>query len=307
MSLKKKNADDQAAIPCPYCGGTSCLYVSTPDVNRKASNDIFNLNRCNACGLMFVVNPPADLGLYYTDDYHFSPESAEELEPHLPGQQFKIDLVKNHISNGKLMEIGPSNGAFCYLAQKAGFDVSAIEMDPSCAKFLNEKLGVKTFNSADPAGIFRADEQQYDAICMWHSLEHITEPWVLLERAIERLNPGGIFVIACPNPQSSQVRLMGKHWVHFDLPRHLYQLPITWVLELGRKFGLRPELVTTRDEGSLYWSWFSWGMLLQSFAVQKRPRKKLFKAGIRLGKLLNFYEGREGVGAAYTIVLKRPA
>ena len=92
---------------------------------------------------MFISNPPRDLERYYTGDYHFIPDSVEALDALLPSEKFKIDLLTKFVSGGTLLEIGPSNGMFCRLAQRAGFIVSAIEMNEDCVRFLDEKLGVR--------------------------------------------------------------------------------------------------------------------------------------------------------------------
>ncbi|MEI6559134.1 MAG: class I SAM-dependent methyltransferase [Rhodospirillaceae bacterium] len=294
-------------FPCPYCGGPSVLHVAAADINRRVSERVYHLQRCQACALMFVRDPPPDLGPYYTGDYHVRPASAEELAPHLEGQRFKIEIVRRFKAGGRLLEIGPSIGIFCRLAQQAGFAVSAIEMDPDCVRFLTETLGVRAIQSADAAAILAEAPETYDAICLWHSIEHMAAPWTVLERAIARLNPGGMLVVAAPNPLSWQARLMKAAWPHYDLPRHLFELPPDWLERFARERGLAPELITTRDPGSLYWNRFSWSMLLQSRLRLPGARRYLWHLGALIGHLLSPLEGREGNGAAYTAVFRKPA
>ena len=166
---------------CPYCGGSARVWVVSRDMNCRVSGEKFCLLKCNLCGLMFINNPLQDLGRYYTRDYHFVPDSVEALEALLPNEQFKIDLLKKFVSAGAVLEIGPSNGMFCRLAQKAGFEVSAIEMDEDCVRFLNEKLGVRVVASAEPAAVLSSENYTYDAICLWHAIEHMASPWTVLE------------------------------------------------------------------------------------------------------------------------------
>jgi SAM-dependent methyltransferase len=303
--ISSKLSSDETA--CPYCGGSSLAHISAPDINRRATDRVFHLRRCTACGLMFVFDPPEDLGPYYATEYHYIPTDAAELEHHLPAEQFKIDIVQRFKSSGSLLEIGPSSGAFCRLAQKAGFDVSAIEMDADCVQFLNEKLGVRAITSGDPAGVLAGEHYSYDAICLWHAIEHMPTPWTVLKEASRRLNPDGVLVVAAPNPLAWQARLMKGRWPHFDLPRHLFELPIDWLVTFGGKLGLTPELVTTRDKGSLYWNRFSWGMLLRSLSRNPLVQDRFWRLGLQVGRLLEPWESREGHGATYTIILRRPA
>ncbi|MGL4243064.1 MAG: hypothetical protein ACRCTI_18275, partial [Beijerinckiaceae bacterium] len=138
---------------CRCCGQPMMSYLKGTDVNRHVSDSEFELWRCTSCGFIGLEDPPADLGRYYTSDYHFRPTRAEELDPHLEGQRFKIALLKRYVAGGALMEIGPSIGMFCKLAQDGGFGVSAIEMDEECARFIADALGVRAVVSDDPARV----------------------------------------------------------------------------------------------------------------------------------------------------------
>ncbi len=292
---------------CPYCHKTARLQTSARDFNRCISDETFYLFRCETCGLRFIQNPPRDLGKYYPKDYHFTPRTAEDLDPHLPSQQFKIDLLRRFVAGGRLLEIGASNGVFCRLAQKAGFEVSAIEMDDDCVRFLRHQLHVRVTASADPAAALERETARYDAICLWHAIEHLPRPWQVLVSAARFLKPNGVLLIAAPNPDAWQARLLGARWPHHDMPRHLFALPIQWLRAFSEKHGLIMEFVTTRDEGSLYWNRFTWAMLLNSVAGFRILRGLPWRLGLLIGRLLEPWEGREGCGATYTAILRRSA
>ena len=302
----RHETEGQTPDHCPFCGGASRAHVSAPDRNRRASTVVFHIRGCQECGLGFVVNAPNDLAAYYNSGYHFRPETVSDLAPQLAAHQYKIDLVQRFKNTGRLLEIGPSAGMFCKLAQTAGFSVSAIEMDAECARFLNEQLDVRTVCSNQPEAVLEGDEQSFDAICLWHVIEHVPKPWAVIEQAARRLKPGGVLVIAAPNPEAWQARLLGSYWPHYDLPRHLFHIPAPWLVKLGQRHGLEPELVTTRDEGSLFFNRFSWAMLLHARSKAPRVRDQLWRAGTALGYLLQPWEGREGKGATYTVVLRKP-
>lgn len=293
-------------VSCPYCRGAARWQMTGRDFNRRISSEEFHLYRCSGCGLMFINDPPADLGRYYPKDYHFTPDSADALDAHLPAQRFKIELVTRFIGKGALLEIGASNGAFCRLAQQAGFDVSAIEMDEDCVKFLRSKLGVRVLASADPAAALAGEELSFDAICLWHTIEHLPRPWDVLKQAGRHLKPNGVLVIAAPNPDAWQARLLGARWPHHDMPRHLFALPMPWIAEFAKAHGLTVAMMTTRDEGSLFWNRFTWAMVLRSIARYKILRGLPWRLGMMIGQLLEPWEGREGRGATYTAVLRRP-
>lgn len=292
---------------CPFCGGASAAKLLASDYNRKVSSAVFCLRECGSCGLFFVENPPDNLGIYYDIGYHCIPKTKHELQVHRRQQLYKTNLLMRFCLGGRLLEIGPSNGQFCVLAQQEGFDVHAIEMDVDCASFLNHQLGVPTTQSADPASVLREQHQRYDAICLWHSLEHLPRFWETLEMAASRLNPCGVLVIAVPNPLSWQARLMGAIWPHHDLPRHLFGISMPWLRCWSDDYGLEVAFASTRDEGSIYFNRFSWAMLAIRLVRGAIPGGLLWRLGLLIGRLFSPLEDREGQGACYTMVLRRPS
>jgi hypothetical protein len=48
------------------------------------------------------------------------------------------------------------------------------------------------------------------------------DPRTVLAQAGRMLAPGGLLVVAAPDAGGLQARLFGRHWLHLDVPRHLY-------------------------------------------------------------------------------------
>jgi SAM-dependent methyltransferase len=291
-----------SGAPCPFCGAATRRHLAAPDRNRRVDATVFELRRCTGCDLFFIANPPADLGRYYPAEYHFVPKVAADLDPHLFHQRFKIDLLRRFAAGGSLLEIGPGVGLFCRLAQEAGFTVSAIEIDPGCVGFLRDALGVATVESGEPDRVLEADARRHDVICLWHSIEHLPRPWAVIRAAAARLNPGGVLVVAAPNPLSRQAWLFGSHWPHWDLPRHLFALPIPWLRARAAEAGLKEKMVTTRDEGSLFWCRFTWDMLGERHLTWQRLGLRITA---RLQRWLAPWDQAEGHGATYTAVFRK--
>jgi SAM-dependent methyltransferase len=293
-------------INCRNCGGASGLFLSSPDINRRVSTTNYNLYRCDSCGLLFVGNPPNDLSRYYPPTYHPAMRAVGQLvDPH-GLHQYRLDLVRKYKRSGTLLEIGPSAGIFCNLAKDSGFDVSAIEMDFDCVQFLTKQIGVRATHSSDPAKVIADEARQYDVICLWHSIEHIFEPWALLDQCARHLAPDGILVVATPNPDAWQARVMGQLWPHYDLPRHLVLLPIGWIQTFASRHTLSVELLTTRDKTSVYLSIGSWRDYFARPPDRSLADRLLRYLGLAIGLVLAPWEARQGRGAAYTAIFRRP-
>ena len=280
-------------------------YFRTRDYNRRTSAEVFRYLRCQRCGFATLGNVPADLGSHYVSGYHLLPQSDAAIEAGVEHERYKIELVQGFVPSGRLLEIGPSWGAFCMLAKRAGYAVEAIEMDTACCEFLERRIGIRAICSPDEAGAL-GQASPPDVIAAWHVLEHLRDPWSLLQAAARRLSPGGVLVLALPNPHAFQFRLLGRYWAHVDAPRHLHLIPPEALRRQAERAGLVQELSTTRDFGSLRWNEFGWAHSLQHFVPGAFPKRVLRRVGRTLARLLGSLEGREGLGAAYTAVFRKP-
>jgi hypothetical protein len=166
-------------------------------------------------------------------------------------------------------------------------------------------LGIAAVHASDEiAALSRVPE--VDAITLWQVLEHLPHPFQLLEVASDRLKPGGTLIVAMPNPDSFQSRMLGAKWAHLDAPRHVVLISHHLLLQEALRVGLRPILVTTRDAGSIAWNRFGWEFSFRNIFPDLADSGFAIKLGKQLGELFRFIDDREGHGAAYTAVLRKP-
>jgi len=289
---------------CPQCKHESSLYFHSKDYNRNIAQDIFDHYLCPQCGLIFIMPVPVNLADYYPESYHFVPESLEYLEKGSKPERYKIEIVQDFIENGRLLEIGPAYGSFTYLAKKAGFEVEAIEMNTRCCQFLNKVVGVNAINSDDPIATL-GQMKPYDVIALWHVIEHLPDPWSTLNAICTSLKPGGIVVLATPNPSSFQFNIMGYRWPHVDAPRHLILIPMKLLAERLEALGMKAELITTTDPGSIGWNTFGWEFFFANLSSQLYFKKVLRWIGRLISLLFSPIESIEGKGSAYTMVFRK--
>jgi SAM-dependent methyltransferase len=290
---------------CPLCGGSAQAAFRVSDRNRGiVSAAPFEYDRCTVCGSYFLVDPPADLARFYPPDYH-QPPDGELLERQAREEQPKLDLVQAVSAGGELLEIGPGMGMFARAAVLAGYGVTTVEMDPDCCAYLETVVGARAICSDDPAaGI--AGLGFFDAIAMWHVIEHLARPWAVLEAAAGKLAPGGVLAVATPNPDAFQFRVLGARWAHVDAPRHLQLISEPALRRKAGELGLVHVRSTTTDPAGRHWNRFGW-----DYAVRRHPaRHPSTYATQSVARALTAaarpFEGRGLAGAAYTAVFARP-
>lgn len=292
------------AANCPLCDGACVDAFATRDRNRNIGNEVFLYRRCLVCEVLHLDDVPENLARFYPDTY-FGLPTVEQLRARAATERYRIDLVTRQVRNGRLVEIGPGDGIFAVQALDAGFDVAAIEPDAGAAAHLRATLGIDVVESA------AAEEELVSlgpaqAIVAWHVLEHVPRPWDVLRAAAASLLPGGILVIATPNPMAFGLRVLGPRWPHIDAPRHLFLLPPQAITARGRTLGLEPVQLTGTDQGSVHWNAFAWHYALRRPGAGVLREQLAQLAGEVISRGLAPIERHGLRGAAYTLVLRRP-
>jgi len=291
---------------CPHCHAGAALAFQAKDYNRDLSPALFDYYHCPRCGLWFLHPIPRDLGQFYPQDYYTIPLSVDHLVAALPSVQYKIEIIQKFARSGRLLEIGPACGDFALLAKRAGFEVDTIEMDARCCEFLVKEVGVKATCTADTLGALR-EAGPYDVIAMWHVIEHLTDALETLAATSIRLKPGGILVVAAPNPEAFQFRILRGWWTHVDAPRHVVLIPLSLLCKHAEQHGLETVLATTDDEGARGWNQFGWERSLGNMVSGNCLRRWMQKMGRFLTQMAMGWDRQEGRGSTYTVVFRKTA
>lgn len=217
--MNSKNPADVAA--CPLCGTTSCEYSTTVNDSRCQQWHLWN---CSVCGTAFIHPMPSAnvLSQYYSNEYY----GKGDRKFAGPGENIaclfrylRARKIQRMIRRGRVLDIGCGRGVMLKYLKGWGCDVDGLEIDGIAHERAAKNLGQKIF--LDIEGLEKLPSNYYQAICFWHSLEHLTEPRRALAVAHRLLSPGGVLIISAPNFKSIQRRLSGSNWLHLDIPRHL--------------------------------------------------------------------------------------
>ncbi|NVM22892.1 MAG: class I SAM-dependent methyltransferase [Desulfobacterales bacterium] len=162
------------------------------------------------------------LARYYDEDYYGSGE-GKFLGPVEVATRFfryiRARAVRRFIPTGRVLDVGCGRGVMIKFLKRWGYQVDGVELDTIAAVRARKNLNQEIFLSLED--LARLPAKHYQAICFWHSLEHLPEPGKALKTADRLLAPGGLLIIAAPHMESLQSRLSGPSWLHLDLPRHL--------------------------------------------------------------------------------------
>lgn len=156
----------------------------------------------------------------------------------------------------RVLDIGCSSGALgSYLKHEQGVrSVVGIELDPAYAEDARKRLDdvhCLDLNDLPHRGDVLTALGRFDCIVAADVLEHLVEPWAVLDAAVETLEPGGSVVISLPNVRHWSVLralLIRGTWPRADEggifdSTHLRWFALRDAIEMIEAAGLRVDAV----------------------------------------------------------------
>ncbi len=181
--------------------------------------------------------------------------------------QFRSSLVRRRLksASGKVLDIGCGSGAFLESMRKSGYEIYGTELDGVAYQRASQVSRIHLQQGNLSHEMF--GDARFDAVTIWHVLEHIEDPRSTISTVRELMHPEGLLFIEVPNLDSLQARMFGKHWFHLDPPRHIYQFTDKSLTQM-----LEAEGFTVVDKGTLSWQMGGIGFLQSALNALLRPR-----------------------------------
>jgi SAM-dependent methyltransferase len=222
-----RHTQSSTASVCKSCGASLRLRLAT--VRDPQTQETFAIQECTKCGLGHTQPQPANLNNYYRD-YH----GGRHGKTAAYCARRRVRLLKRARGNraGYLLDFGCGDGTFLLAARSAGWTVAGTEMNPRPAR----DAGLEVFSDLTQA----ASHGPFDAITLWHTFEHMTDPRRTLRDLRALLAPDGVLVIAVPDAGGLQAGVFGPSWFHLDVPRHLYHFTRKSLLNMLDAEGFAP-------------------------------------------------------------------
>ena len=236
---------------CNLCGSSDAsLYQETGDASKVL--------RCNGCGLVYVSPQPRIENDHYGEEYYS--EWQESQAARRAGMwKRRLRDVRMYRKSGVLLDVGCGLGTFLLQARDAGFMVQGTEVSTYAARKISDQHGI-TVHAGDLATM-SLEENLFDVITFWHSLEHTTDPRANLRKAFNLLKPGGLVVVAVPNLNNRIMQVLYRIVRRRPLrlytgdarELHLFHFTEETLASMLQRVGFRLERVTL-DLGQVVWS-----------------------------------------------------
>ena len=233
----------QTIEKCPVTSTDLSPYINV--VDYTVSKQKFQIQSNGDGSILYTTPRPkdSDLGLYYKSEDYISHTDSKKGLFNTVYQTVRRIALKNKLKNiqsvhpsaRSVLDYGCGTGDFIRFLSDNDLTVFGAEPDSDARKIASDK---------NPGAVFSTDEIlnkdiKVDVITLWHVLEHIPNFIEVLNKLSEKLNPGGVLIIAVPNFQSFDAQHYKEFWAAYDVPRHLTHFSRTGIDEVYQEIGFQ--------------------------------------------------------------------
>ena len=201
------------------------------------------LLRCSRCGFVRAADlPPAeDLARVYGPGYFRGEEYADYLgdEPaHV--ENFRVRFARVTALAGpieSMFEIGCAYGLWLRTVSERGVRAAGIDISPEAVHYAADTLKLNArLGSLEDADI---EPGEFQAYCMWDTLEHLPHPETYVARVSHLLPPGGWLFLTTGDIGSRLARRQADRWRMIHPPTHLQYFSRDTLERFLARHGLR--------------------------------------------------------------------
>ena len=195
----------------------------------------FPLLRCPRCGSAATAGPAPgpeayERGVYAPGEPRALP-LVRALQRATVGQPARLLGRAGVCPPARVLDAGAGRGRLVAELARRGYRARGI--DPSGR---DPVPGA----AVERAALTDHEDEELDAVVLWHVLEHLDDPRAALERVRAWLRPGGVVLVGVPNLASWQAAIGGGGWLHLDAPRHRAHLTPAGLRTLLARAGFEP-------------------------------------------------------------------
>jgi len=161
-----------------------------------------NIARCCTCGYIFDNPRPTfqELAAFYARPTQYD-SWLSELRPRERLWKRRLNKLKRTNKPGNLLDVGAGIGQFLALARDSYTEVYGTEVSSTAVQIAKQKYQLDLFPGTLENLAMGSDV--FDNITIFHVLEHVPDPRLLLRTCYRLLSAQGVLVIAVPNEVAS--------------------------------------------------------------------------------------------------------
>ena len=211
-SLLKNYQTPDGEFDSEFLTAVSCHHCGSEDKKKSFILNKFQHHTCGNCDCLYVSPRLTNEALqelysdaYYSEMYNTSMIPFFEARKELIGKSKYAQIIDslnsirlNELASLRVLDIGAGLGEVLSVFNDFGHYCEAIEVNSVAINHLKNS-GLNVFS--DSFYNYNSNDK-FDVIMAWGVIEHVTDPFLFLEKVYSLLSPSGIFVSEVPHSQS---------------------------------------------------------------------------------------------------------
>lgn len=231
---------------CPVCHSTDLKDIFRVK-DHAVSGESFLIIECNSCSLRFTQDIPDELSIapYYKSEDYISHTNTSKgfinrlyhfVRKRTLKRKRKLIQKTTGVKTGKLLDVGSGTGSFVNEMKRYGWETTGLEPDTDARRIAKETYDL---DLTDIKELYQLETNGFDAITLWHVLEHVHDLQACAAQLKTLLKKNGKLFIAVPNYTSADEKIYKEYWAAYDVPRHLYHFSPRSMQVLMERNGLK--------------------------------------------------------------------
>jgi len=221
---------------CYLCGASS--FKERPGSVRDQKE--LKVLECLGCGLVFLSSFSHVTDSFYQESGMVN--GNVDIKARLKDTDWDDErrhlFLRKMIVNKAILDFGCGNGGFLLRAKQNARSVAGVELE-TCFEQHYQENELQVYSSVDDIN------GEYDVITLFHVLEHLPDPCVILRKLADKLTPNGKIIMEVPNANDILLSLYNceafSHFTYWSC--HLFLYNATTLELLAKKMGLKVDYV----------------------------------------------------------------
>jgi len=218
---------------CPSCSHERIERLYQDCRNRREGvPGAFDVLRCLSCHLAFLSPRPSAeaLAALYAQSYHSHTVSTPRQGLWAVAKALCLWPYRLRFGDergtfppfgpGRLLDVGCGTGDYLAAMTALGWQGTGCEISEAALAVARRRIPEVAWHHGEVETL-PAAPGTFDAVTLWHTLEHLPDPRGTLMRIRTLLSPQGRLIVALPNLDSWEAKWLRRRWVELDIPSHL--------------------------------------------------------------------------------------
>ena len=249
---------------CAICNGRQFeLFAQGYDYELRTCRNLWNFRQCKECGHVQLDPRPAiyTLPTIYPPHY-YSYTIKDQVSPiALKGKELldrrKLSSITEFLCSPpqSFIDVGCGDGRYLQFFEKIYHipraQLFGLELDSAVVENLSQQ-GYRVYCERVES-CSSVPESCVDLATMFHVIEHVADPLLVIMKVSSWLAPGGVLAIETPNRNSIDAKMFrNTYWGGYHIPRHWHLFNEDTLTALLQKAGMEI-LAVKYQTGHSFW------------------------------------------------------